>query len=438
MASSSEAIDLEISGGSVFSTITGKFEEKTILVTGGKISSITPPSQHLNDSDVKKRLHVKGCLVTPGFVDCAVRMRDPGFEYRDSMEIELKAAAAGGLTRIVCPPDTEPVLDQPGLVKMLIKQSSVIGATEVLPLGALTKNLNGQQIAEMRELSDAGCIGFSQANFPVKNTLVLFKAFQYASNFNFPIWMSAIDPWIGNDGDMNSSLTCARLGLKGIPDYAEALSLEALINLATQTGVRLHVCRISSRKGVEIIRRAKLDGINVTADVGVHHLHLTDVDVGPFNTNCKVFPPFRSQRDVDGLTEGLLDGTIDCICSDHSPVDIEKKNLPFPEAKAGVIGTELLLPLTLSWANKNSIDLKIAMDLISSKPTDLIGVKGDYLLEGARANLTIFNPQQRWVVKEQTLKSQGKNTPFLDYEMFGRIKATIISGTCVYIDEENH
>ena len=352
MVSSSEMIDLEICGGSVFSIKTGKFEEKTIRVIGGKISSITCPSQRFKDSDVKKRLHVKGCLVTQGFTDCAVRMRDPGFEHRGTMEIELKAAAAGGLTRIVCPPDTDPVLDQAGLVKMLIKQSSVFGAAEVLPLGALTKNLNGQKIAEMGELFDAGCIGFSQANFPVQNTLVLLKAFQYASNFNFPVWMSAIDPWIGNDGDMNSSLTCTRLGLKGIPDHAEALSLETLINLAAQTSVRLHICRVSSRKGVNIIKRAKLDGLNVTADVGVHHLHMTDVDVDPFNTNCKVFPPFRSERDVDGLTEGLLDGTIDCICSDHTPVDIEEKNLPFPEATAGVIGTELLLPLTLSWAKK--------------------------------------------------------------------------------------
>ena len=437
MFSSSEMIDLEISGGSVFSIKTGKFEEKTIRVTGDKIISITSPSQRLKDSEVKKRLHVNGCFVTPGFTDCAVRMRNPGFEHRGTMEIELKAAAAGGLTRVICPPDTSPVLDHAGLVKMLIKQSSFFGTTEVLPLGALTKNLNGQKIAEMGELFDAGCIGFSQANFPVQNTLVLLKAFQYASNFNFPVWMSAIDPWIGNDGDMNSSLTCTRLGLKGIPDYAEALSLETLINLAAQTSVRLHICRVSTRKGVNIIKRAKLEGLNVTADVGVHHLHLTDVDVDPFNTNCKVFPPFRSQRDVDGLTEGLLDGTIDCICSDHTPVDIEKKNLPFPEATAGVIGTELLLPLTISWAKKNSIDMKIAMDMISSKPTDLVGIKGGGLLEGALANLTIFNPEQRWIANEKNLKSQGTNTPFLDYEMFGRVKATIISGSCVYIDEEN-
>ena len=425
---------INIQNGLVYCESKKKFIPMNISISSGKIKKMEVSKNKSFEEKASKKIDAKDCIISRSFTDCAVRIKEPGSEYKGTMYSELKSAVGGGITRLICPPDTDPVLDEPGLVKMLIDKSSEFEMASVNPLGALTQKLCGEQITEMGELFEAGCVGFSQANRPVRDNQVLFKAFQYASNFNFPIWLSPRDPWIGVDGDMHSGLTCTRLGLRGIPDCAETLNLAVLLNIARITDARLHLCRVSSYKSVDTLRQAKREGLKVTADVAIHHLHLTDLDVGSFNTNCKAEPPFRGQRDQEALTEGLMDGTIDCICSDHTPVDIEEKMLPFSEATPGQIGTELLLPLTLSWAKRNKIDIHEALDFISRKPEYILGNSCVDIKEGETANLTIFNPNKSWVVNEQNLLSQSKNSPFLGYEIYGKVCATIMDGRCVYLD----
>ena len=426
---------IEILNGLVYCNTAKKYISKNITISSGKIQRIDSNIKSGPVSPSSFRIDAKNCVVTGSFTDCAVRIKEPGSEYKGTMYAELKSAVGGGITRLVCPPDTDPVLDEPGLVKMLINKSIEFEKAIVTPLGALTQRLGGKHITEMGELFEAGCIGFSQANQPIRNNQLLLNAFQYASNFDFPIWLSPRDPWIGRDGDMHSGLTCTRLGLKGVPDCAETLSLVTLLRIAELTNARLHLCRLSSLESVEIVRKAKKQGLRITADVGVHYLHLTDLDVGAFNTNCKAIPPFRGQRDRDALTEGLLDGTIDFICSDHTPVDIEEKTLPFSEAAEGQIGTELLLPLTLSWAKRHEIEMHEALNFISNRPATILNEKISKVEEGAVANVTIFGANERWNVEEQTLLSQGKNSPFLGYEMYGKVHATIMNGRLVFLKE---
>ncbi len=427
---------IEILNGLVYCDLEKKFIPKNIKIFSGKIQKMEPSTNASPVSPSSLKIDAENCIVTNTFTDCAVRIKEPGSEYKGTMYSELKSAVGGGITRLVCPPDTDPVLDEPGLVKMLINKSVDFKNAVVKPLGALTQKLDGYQITEMGELFEAGCIGFSQANKPIRDHQVLFKAFQYASNFDFPIWLSPQDPWIGRDGDMHSGLTCTRLGLKGIPDCAETINLVTLLSIAEITNARLHLCRLSSRQSVEIVRKAKKEGLKITADVGIHHLHLTDLDVGAFNTNCKATPPFRAQRDQEALTEGLIDGTIDFICSDHTPVEMEEKTLPFSEATAGQIGTELLLPLTLSWAKRNKIDIYEALKFIGEKPAKMLKDEFHKIEEGEAANVTIFRPNEPWLVQENDLLSQGKNSPFLGYEMYGKVYSTIINGRCVFLKDQ--
>ncbi|RZP20835.1 MAG: dihydroorotase [Burkholderiaceae bacterium] len=424
---------MEILNGLVYCNTAKKYIPKNITISSGKIQRIDVNTKSGSASSSSLKINAKNCIVTSSFTDCAVRIKEPGSEYKGTMYSELKSAVAGGITRLVCPPDTDPVLDEPGLVRMLINKSIEFEKAIVTPLGALTQRLEGHDITEMGELFEAGCIGFSQANQPIRDNQVLLNAFQYASNFDFPIWVSPRDPWIGRDGDMHSGLTCTRLGLKGVPVCAETLSLVTLLRIAEMTNARLHLCRLSSLESVDIVREAKKQGLRITADVGIHYLHLTDLDVGAFNTNCKAIPPFRGQRDRDALTEGLLDGTIDFICSDHTPVDTEDKTLPFSEASEGQIGTELLLPLTLSWAKRNKIEMHEALNLISTKAATILNKEVFRVEEGAVANVTVFGVNDSWTVEEQTLLSQGKNSPFLGYEMYGKVHATIMNGRLVFL-----
>ena len=424
---------MEILNGLVYCNTAKKYIPKNITISSGKIQRIDVNTKSGPGSLSSLKIDAENCIVTSSFTDCAVRIKEPGSEYKGTMCSELKSAVAGGITRLVCPPDTDPVLDEPGLVRMLINKSIEFEKAIVTPLGALTQRLEGHDITEMGELFEAGCIGFSQANQPIRDNQVLLNAFQYASNFDFPIWLSPRDPWIGRDGDMHSGLTCTRLGLKGVPVCAETLSLVTLLRIAEMTNARLHLCRLSSLESVDIVREAKKQGLRITADVGIHYLHLTDLDVGAFNTNCKAIPPFRGQRDRDALTEGLLDGTIDFICSDHTPVDTEDKTLPFSEASEGQIGTELLLPLTLSWAKRNKIEMHEALNLISTKATTILNKEIFRVEEGAVANVTVFGVNDSWTVEEQTLLSQGKNSPFLGYEMYGKVHATIMNGRLVFL-----
>ena len=383
-------------------------------------------------------IDAQGCIVAPGLVDLSVRLREPGHEHEGMLASELAAAVAGGVTTVVCPPDTEPVLDVPGLVEMLRYRSERMHLSRVFPLGALTRKLEGEILTEMVELTQAGCVGFSQADVPLVDTQVLQRALQYASTFGYTVWLRPQELHLGK-GVAASGPLATRLGLSGVPVAAETIALHTIFELVRATRARVHLCRISSAAGVELVRRAKAEGLPVSADVSINSLHLTDMDIGFFDSRMRVTPVLRQQRDRDALRGGLLDGTLDALVSDHTPVDEDAKALPFAEAEPGATGLELLLSLTLQWATQSGIPLAQALSTISAQPANILGhaagglqhILGRITVGGA-ADVVVFNPDAAWVVEPAALRSQGKHTPFGGYELPGQVIATLVGGLLAY------
>ncbi|MFA6120572.1 MAG: dihydroorotase [Sideroxydans sp.] len=377
-------------------------------------------------------IDASGLIVMPGLTDVAARLREPGYEYRATLESEMSAAVAGGVTSLSCPPDTDPPLDEPGLVEMLKHRARNLNQCRVFPQGALTYGLKGAELTEMIELTEAGCKAFSQADVPLTDTRVLMRAMQYAATFGYRVWLRPQDSFLAKNGVAHDGEVATRLGLPPIPVVAETVALSTALQLARETGVTLHICRVSSGAGVEMIRAAKREGLKVTCDVSMNHVHLTEMDIGYFDSNCHLVPPLRSLRDRDALRAGLRDGTIDAICSNHSPVDEDAKQMPFAEAEDGATGLELLLPLVLKWAEQDKIPLLEALSRITINPAQLLGVKMGHLSIGAHADLCVFDPKAAWKVEPAALKSQGKNTPFNGYEMQGRVRYTLLDGQLVF------
>ncbi|MGQ0442203.1 MAG: dihydroorotase [Methylophilaceae bacterium] len=371
-------------------------------------------------------------IIAPGFVDVSARLREPGSEYKATLKSELQAAAAGGVTSLACPPDTDPVLDEPGLVQMLKHRARQVNLARIYPLGALTQQLAGKALTEMCELADAGCVGFTQADEAIVDTQVLWRAFEYAATFGYTLFLRAEEPFLAKNGVAHDGEVATRLGLKGIPAAAESLAISAILRIANETGTKIHLCRLSTAEGVALVRDAKQKGVAVTADVSAQHLHLTEHDIGYFNAQANLKPPLRTQRDRETLCQGLKDGSIDAICSDHTPVDDDAKLVPFAEAEAGASGLELLLPLTLKWAAKQQVSLSDAIAKITFMPAAILGIKGGSLSLNANADIAIFDPEQAWKVDANLLKSQGKNTPFLNMEMMGIVHYTLLNGQITY------
>jgi len=415
---------LLIRGGRVVDPASGRDAPGDVFVADGRIA------QAAGTPD--RTIEAKGLVVAPGFIDLAARLREPGYEYRATLESEMDAAVAGGVTSLACPPDTDPPLDEPGLVDMLRRRAKALSRARVYPVGALTVKLAGQQLTEMAELAESGCVAFSQANVPVPDTQVLWRALQYAATFGLPVWLRAEDAWLAKDGVAHDGEVATRLGLAGIPVFAETIALAQLFELVRATGARVHICRISSAAGVAMLRRAKHDGLPLTCDVGIHHLHLSDMDLGFFDSSCRLEPPLRSQRDREALAAALADGTIDCTVSDHTPVDEDQKLLPFAEAEPGATGLELLLPLALKWGMERKLTLAQTLARITSDPARILGVASGRIEPGAPGDLVLFDPNAAWRVTGAALKSQGKNTPFLGVELTGRVRATIVAGNVVH------
>lgn len=405
-----------------------------LWVASGRIAGIGAAPEGFK---AQQTMDLSGLCVMPGLVDLAARLREPGQEYRATLESELKAALAGGITSLVLPPDTDPPLDEPGLVEMLKHRARQLDQVNLYPLGAMTVGLKGEKITEMAELTEAGCIGFSQADQPVLDTSVLLRAMQYARSFGYTLWLRAQDPWLSR-GVAASGPYASRLGLSGVPVQAETIALHTIFELQRSVGVRLHLCRISSAAGVELVRRAKAEGLPVTCDTSINHAHLTDVDIGYYDTSFRLDPPLRSQRDREALRQGLVDGTVDALCSDHTPVDDDGKQMPFAEAEAGATGLELLLSLTLKWAQEEKLPLSDALARVTSGPAAVLRAGAPAmppigsLSVGAPADLCVVDLDDHWQVRRDALLSQSRHTPFLGTELPGRVKATMMRGRVVW------
>jgi dihydroorotase len=418
-------VKLLVQGGRVVDPASGRDAAGDVAIAEGRIvASLSGKPDRVLDA--------RGLVVAPGLIDLAARLREPGYEYKATLESEMDAAVAGGVTSLACPPDTDPPLDEPGLVDMLRRRAKALSRARVYPVGALTVKLEGKQLTEMAELAEAGCVAFSQADAAIADTQVLWRALQYAATYGYPVWLRAEDLWLARGGVAHDGEVATRLGLAGIPAFAETVALATLLELVRATGARVHVCRLSSAAGVAMLRRARHDGLPLTCDVGIHHVHLSEMDLGFFDAQCRLAPPLRASRDRDALDAGLADGTIDCMVSDHTPVDEDGKHLPFAEAEPGATGLELLLPLALQWGMRRKLDLAQTLARVTSAPARILGVASGRIAPGAPGDLVLFDPQAPFPVRAQTLKSQGKNSPYLGHELAGRVRATVVDGNVVY------
>ncbi|MBF8176358.1 dihydroorotase [Herminiimonas contaminans] len=419
---------IHIKNGHLIDPANGIDAQQDVFIAAGKIAGIGSAPEGFVASKV---IDATGLVVAPGLVDLSARLREPGYEHKATLESEMQAAVQGGVTSLVCPPDTEPVLDEPGLVEMLKHRAKSLNQAHVYPLGALTAGLKGESLTEMAELAEAGCIGFSQADNPILDTTVLLRAMQYAKTFEYTVWLRPQDPHLGRTGVAHSGPVASRLGLSGVPVMAETVALHTILELVRVTGARVHLCRMSTAAGLELVRAAKKEGLPISCDVGAHHIHLTENDIGFFDSNARLTPPLRSQRDRDAIRNALLDGTIDAICSDHTPVDDDEKLLPFGEASPGATGLELLLSLALKWA-EDCVDgkqqLSRAIAKVTTDAARIVGLQSGQLATGSVADICVFDPAERWTVSSKVLASQGKHTPFLGYEVAGQVKATIVAG----------
>jgi dihydroorotase len=315
---------------------------------------------------------------------------------------------------------------------MLCRRAKTLSRARVYPIGALTTKLEGKALTEMAELAEAGCVAFSQADAPLADTQVLWRALQYAATFGFPVWLRVEDAWLARGGVAHDGEVATRLGLAGIPAFAETVALGTLLELVRATRARVHVCRLSTAAATDLVRAAKREGLPISCDVAIHHVHLCDMDLGYFDSNCRLAPPLRSQRDRDALAAALADGTIDCLCSDHTPVDEDGKHVPFAEAQPGATGLELLLPLTLKWGAARKLSLAATLAPITSQAARVLGVPSGRLAIGAPADVVLFDPAAPRRILAETLKSQGKNTPFIGAELAGAVRCTIVAGNVVY------
>ena len=426
-------MNILISNGRVVDPASGRDEQASVALADGAVHAVgTIPAGF----KAERSIDASGCLVLPGLVDLAARLREPGYEHEGMLESEMAAAVAGGVTSLVCPPDTDPVLDEPGLVEMLKYRAEKMRAARLYPLGAITRGLAGEVLTEMAELTEAGCIGFGQAEVPLGNTQVLQRALQYASTFGYTLWLRPQDPDLGK-GVAASGPLATRLGLAGIPVAAETIAVFTLIELMRATGARVHLCRMSSAAGLALVRAAKAEGLPLSCDVSINSLHLCDTDIGYFDSRAHLAPPLRQQRDRDAISAALADGTVDALVSDHTPVEADAKTLPFAESEAGATGLELLLPLALQWGEQSGAGLMRAVEVVSAAPARFLGAAAAAqapagLAPGAVADLCIVDPAHEWQVRPEALKSQGKHTPFADYALRGRTRFTLVGGHVVH------
>lgn len=373
-----------------------------------------------------------GRVVCPGLIDLQARLREPGQEHKGTIASETAAAAAGGITTLCCPPDTDPVIDSPAVSEQILRRAGRAGFSRVLPIGALTEGLEGEHLAEMLALKESGCVAVSNASRPIANTLVMRRALEYAATLGLTVFFNSEDPWLGGSGCLHEGQVSTRLGLPGVPACAEVIGVARDLILIEQTGVRAHFNRLSSARAVEMIAEARARGLPVTCDVTAHHLFLTEMDVGIFDSLCHVRPPLRTLRDRDGLRAALADGVITAICSDHQPHDRDAKLAPFAATEPGISALDTLLPLILRLADEKVLPLMEALAKVTSGPAAILDRGFASLREGAPADICIYDPEAWWQVEEATLVSRGKNTPLLGWELKGRVTHTLLEGRIVF------
>jgi len=401
----------------------------TVYIADGKILSMFDRPANFTADIV---IDAENNIVCPGFIDLSVRLRDPGKSYKGTMRSETVAAACAGVTSLCLPPDTSPVIDTQAVMELIYDKSEKADYTQVYPIGALTQQLAGRELSSMSALKQAGCIAVSNASAPMASLLVLRRAMEYASSHDLLVIYHPDEPSLSNHGCVHEGIVATRYGLPGIPEASESTAVAQCLELARLTGCRLHFSQISCKSSAIKIQQAKKYGLKVTADVAIHQLHLTENNIEPFNSNFHVLPPFRTEKDKQRLREGLANGTIDAICSDHQPHDLDAKLGAFPETEAGISSLETLLPLTLRLVQDHAISLSQGIAALTQKPAEILGIQRGELTPGFSADVCIFNPSLSWTVNQENWKSAGRNTPFWGVTLQGRVTHTLQSGNIIF------
>ena len=409
-------------------------EQADIHVSQGQVLAI---GEKPSGFEAEKIIDASGKVVCPGLIDLSARLREPGYEHKATIASETRAAAKGGITTVICPPDTDPVIDTPAVMELVRRKAKQSGYARVLTIAAMTHGLDGAELSEMAALQEAGCVAVSNAGQPLRNTLIERRALEYAATFGIKVFIKPEDPHLRNNGRVHEGVIAARLGLPGFPEAAETVAIARDIALAEATGAHIHFQGVSTAKGVKKIKRAIHDGVNLSIDVSAHQLHLTEMDADEFNTACHVDPPLRTLSDRDMLSVAVAEGSIRAICSDHQPHEPDAKEHPFPDSEAGISALETLLPLTLKLVQEKVLDLPTAIARLTSGPAEIAGLPFGRLNPGSSADICIFDPEAHWTLTAEQMLSQGKNTPFLNWEFTGRVTHTLFEGRLTYEAENN-
>lgn len=422
---------LHIRNGLMLDPVSETVINRDVFIADGRIAAIGE-AEGFNADRV---IDAEGLIISPGLVDLCARLREPGQEYKADIASECAAAARSGITTLCCPPDTDPVIDEPAVVELIHRQAVNAACANVVVLGALTTGLDGERLSEMASLRASGCVGVSNCRRPVNQTTVLRRAFSYAANFGLTVFIEPSDFSLSDGGCAHEGPVASRLGLKGIPVSAETIAITRTLELVAETGVKTHFGRLSSARGVEIIRRAKDDGLDITADVCAHQLYLTEMDISSYNSLYHVIPPLRSQRDMEALRLAVKEGVIDAICSDHQPHEPDAKDAPFASTQPGMSTLETLLPLSLRLVDEQLIPLYTALSLLTDRPAAILGLDTGVLQPGRPADLCLVDAETEWQFDVETLSSRGHNSPFAGWNMKGRVRYTIVGGALVHSPE---
>jgi dihydroorotase len=420
---------IHIANGHIIDPTNNIDEIGSLYIVDGKVLSIL---NQIPDFSADITIDATDNIVCPGFIDLSVRLRDPGQTYKSTLQSETIAAASTGVTTLCLPPDTQPVIDTQAVAEMIHDKAEKAHYSQVYPIAALTQQLAGQELASMAALKQAGCVAVSNANAPLANLLVLRRAMEYASSHDLLVMLHPEEPSLSNNGCVHEGFFSTRYGLPGIPEASESIAVAQYLELARLTDCRLHFSQISCKSAVIKIQQAKKYGLNISADVAIHQLHLTEDDIEPFNSSYHVLPPFRTGKDLQKLREGLANGTINAICSDHQPHDLDAKLGAFPETEPGIASLETLLPLMLRLVDDKSLTLSQGIACLSQNPASILGIKSGALSPTFKADICIFNRHLDWKVNQHNWKSSGLNTPYWGKTFKGRVTHTLQSGKIIY------